>query len=138
VVVSDGKYPNLIVAHTEEIGSANLVLGAMLGAYLGLTISREGLPAGSAFDLGGTLILCCLTVMSLNAIGDRVARKSYFVASAYTFAAILGVIGTLKTSAQLKVDQTVLVTIFVVWGVVVAFSVLTAIPALRSGGNRKG
>ena len=118
--------PSFLQQNAEGRTAYDLVLGAMLGGYLGLTISRQGLAEGTYFDLGGLLIWNCLFVLSINASTDRFHRENWFGAGKYAFVALTSAALAVVAGNRLSVDPNILIVIFVVWGIFAAFEVVTA------------
>jgi hypothetical protein len=124
------SYPSLLEQHHEGRTAYDLVLGAMLGGYLGLTISEHGLSGGTYFDLGILLVFLGLFVLSLNSFADRFHRRFFWAAFKYAALALGTGISSLVTAPKLQVDVGILATILVVWLGFALFECWTAIAAI--------
>ena len=118
--------PSFLEQNAEGRTAYDLVLGAMLGGYLGLTISRQGLAEGTYFDLAGLLIWNCLFVLSINASTDRFHRENWFGAGKYAFVALFSAVLAVVAGNRLSVDPYILIVIFVVWAMFGVFEIVTA------------
>jgi len=104
----------------------NLVVGAILGAYLGLSISREGLSDGSYFDL---FFLISFTAFSSSHlidfgnswfVGDKKMALFHFVA----FVLLAAV--SLRSAGNLGIDTKIFVTIYGAWAALVIAQVFAS------------
>jgi hypothetical protein len=138
VVTKQAGSPSILEMFVQGRDGYNLVLGGMLGAYLGLTISRNGLQSGTYFDLGFLLWLNCVFVVSINNAGDRFHRKEIKYALMFGLSAIfMGMISYFQAS-RVGVDNKILLTIFIVWGLVILFEVWTSwSDVMGTTGSRK-
>jgi hypothetical protein len=122
---------------TQGRDSYNVVLGGMLGAYLGLTISRNGVTDGSYFSLGELLLFSCWYVYCMNIAGDQFHRGQI----KYTILFLIGGLASggaaYFTASEVGVDHNILLTIFVIWGFLIFFEIGTGFTAVR-GGRRSG
>ncbi len=124
------KYPETAHMFSEAKEAYNVVLGAMLGGYLALTISKNGVVGGKYIDLGICLIASCLFVLTINLVGDRFHRKLYKMASAYALWALFTAVLSVQSAGALGVDPLILVTIIVAWILMIAFEIASGAAAL--------
>jgi hypothetical protein len=129
--------PTFFEQHAESRSAFELVLGAMLGGYLGLTISKNGLTGGDYLDLGKLLALCCFFVLSINSSTDRFHRQNWIWAGGYAVVAVIFATLAARAASPLSVDPQILVTVFVVWGFFAAFEIMTAAYAFYMGKTDK-
>ena len=132
----NSRVPGYLAQYSDGKDAYNLVLGAMLGGYLGLTISRTGLSGGTYIDLGLLLFACCLFVLSLNNVGDRLHRENNRWAVFFGTLALGNALVAWVTASRIGVDGNILLTIFVVWVVVITMESLSAFMAIRSHKNK--
>ena len=118
--------PSFLEQNAEGRTAYDLVLGAMLGGYLGLTISRQGLADGTYFDLAGLLIWNCLFVLCINASTDRFHRKNWWGAGRYAFFALASAILAVFAGSRLSVDPNILIVIFIVWMIFATLEIASA------------
>jgi hypothetical protein len=105
--------------------SYNVVLGGILGAYLGLTISRNGVTQGSYVALGSLLVLSCWFVYCVNLAGDQFHRGEIKDAAKFLLAGLVVAGLSCFAATGVGVDPYVLVTIFGVWIFFILFEIAT-------------
>ena len=133
---SNNRYPRLVEQFFEAKDAYNIVLGAMLGGYLALTISKNGILAGTYWQLGGCLIASCFFVLEVNSVGDRFHRRLPMSAVIHSMVAAFSAIAAVSLSKALGVDPNILITIFTVWGIMICFENMTGLAALfKSNSN---
>lgn len=121
-------------AHNRD--SINMIIGAILGAYLGLTISRAGLEKGGLFDLFNLITFASFAAASLVGFGNQWFLGSKRFAIAVGLLALPFALLCLIAARNLGVDANILATIFVAW----AYLILMQIAAFHIGewfGSRK-
>jgi hypothetical protein len=112
-------YPEHGEIWAQNRDNINLIVGAIIGAYLGLTISRQGLEHGSHLDLFNLITFTAFTAGAIMTCGNRWIFGNrvlavYFGVSAFPFAFL-----SLRYAKRLGVDTAVLTTIFIAWGFLV-------------------
>jgi hypothetical protein len=128
-VVKEGDLPSVLEQFNQGKDAYNLVLGAMLGAYLGLTISRSGLSGGSYQELGAMLVCCSLFVAGVNKAGDQVHRGGWLLGLVWGVVSLIPGFVTFKFAERLDLDGGIILTIFSAWYAVVLLEVLTLLPS---------
>ncbi len=114
-----------------------VIFGGMYGAYLGLTISRNGLGAGSYADLFWFLILSAHLVYFLNNVGDRLHRKMPLSSMGYSAGVVALCVPCYWLGASLGVDVNILATIVSAWMALIAAENLSYVVAYEFDRRRK-
>jgi hypothetical protein len=121
-------------AHNRD--SINMIIGAILGAYLGLTISKSGLENGSYFDLFNLITFASFDSAALIGMGNQWFYGNRRFAILLAFLTVPFSLLCLIAARNLGVNTGILTTIFVTW----AYLILMQIAAFHIGewfGNRK-
>ncbi|MFZ5746679.1 MAG: hypothetical protein ACOY45_03360 [Pseudomonadota bacterium] len=104
----------------------NIVLGALLGAYLGLIISAHGIGGASYWYLAYFLVGTISFITALNAAADRFHRELFGLAAWYALGCPLGLMIALPAAMALPVDVNILLVTFGVWVFALSFEASTA------------
>lgn len=92
-----------------------VVFGGMYGAYLGLTISRNGLSSGSYGDLFWLLICSGYLVYCLNNVGERLHKKKALSSIGYAVGVVALAVPCYWFGKSLGVDVNILATVISAW-----------------------
>lgn len=106
-----------------------MTLGALLGSYIGLTLSEEGLKTGNYLNFIVFLIGSTFFVVSINAAGNRFHAGFPGMAAVYGVMAIAAGFLAMENAGWLGVNPVIPFITFAVWAFVVGFEALTEIPA---------
>ena len=78
----DPRWPNVQELGAEAREAGNIVIGALIGAYLGLAMTANQ-SQKSYWSLGHLIIDLALYAMAINAFGDRASRFNWPMALWY-------------------------------------------------------
>ena len=104
---------------SENRDSINLVTGAILGAYLGLSISRQGLSEGSQWDLLALIVFTAYTVGALVTFGNRWFFGNRKIAFGSFVSSGIPIWLSLRSADNLGVDTEIFVTIYLAWVILI-------------------
>ena len=113
----------------EAKDSTNVVLGAMLGAYLGLTVSSQKVSGSGYFSLAVLLVGCCFFVTAIVAAGRRMHNGENWKAPIYLALSIAPAWMAIWSAGNLKINQGILATILGVWLLLIATEILSMMSA---------
>ena len=123
--MSESLGPTRLELSRDDQGAVDLVMGSVLGAYLGLTISRQGMEEGQFAALFFLLLVLGWFVFCLNASRDRSHRELHTRGAVYFFLASLGGWAAIQLSSSVGVDPRILTTILAAWFILVLFDLAT-------------
>ena len=106
--------------------SINIVLGALLGGYLGLAVSVKGLGGASYWSLALFLIGSIWFLTAINAAADRFHRELFGLAGWYAAGSIFGFLTAMAAALNLPVDVNIVLITFGVWVFALGFEAATA------------
>ena len=104
---------------SENRDAINLVSGAMLGAYLGLSTSKEGLKQGSWLDLLALILFTTYAVSALITFGNRWFFGNIRLAVGFLISAIIPFSLSIHAAEQLGINSQIFATIYAAWVVLV-------------------
>lgn len=120
--------PHEMFGEAREAG--NVVIGALVGAYLGLAIATDGVAQGKYVALGKIVISLAMFVMSINAVGDRAHRLNFGMAGLYAIMALVFGVLAYRSASQLGVDANIVLTALVCWVILIVFEIGSLLSAL--------
>ena len=113
------SFPSHDNVWSENRDAINLVSGAMLGAYLGLSISKEGLKQGSWLDLLALILFTTYAVSALITFGNRWFFGNIRLAVGFLISAIIPFSLSIHAAEQLGINSQIFATIYAAWVVLV-------------------
>ena len=130
VRVSNSRWHSAHEMFGEAREAGNVVIGALVGAYLGLAVATDGVGQGKYFALGKIVISLAMFVMSINAVGDRAHRLNFSMAALYAMLALVFGVLAYRSASQLGVDANIVLTALICWVILVSFEIATLLSAL--------
>jgi hypothetical protein len=118
-VVVTMEFPSHDTIWTENRDAINLVTGAILGAYLGLSISKEGLEEGSRLDLLALILFTAYAVSALISFGNRWFFGNRKLAIGFLASAIVPLLLSMRSAENLGVNTDIFVTIYAAWVILI-------------------
>ena len=113
------SFPSHDNVWSENRDAINLVSGAMLGAYLGLSTSKEGLKQGSWLDLLALILFTTYAVSALITFGNRWFFGNIRLAVGFLISAIIPFSLSIHAAEQLGINSQIFATIYAAWVVLV-------------------
>lgn len=112
-------YPEHDDIWSENRDAINLVCGAILGAYLGLSISKSGVAKGSQLDLLALILFTAYAVSALITFGNRWFFGNRKLAVGFLFSAIVPLLLSVRAANNLGVNTGIFITIYVAWVILI-------------------
>jgi hypothetical protein len=104
---------NAVWTHSRD--SINLVVGAILGAYLGLSISRDGVMQGSYLDLFALITMTAFAVIGIVGAGNNWFARNYKLMIAFLVWLPISAGLSACSATGLGIDAKVLWVIYITW-----------------------
>jgi hypothetical protein len=114
-VVVTVDFPSHDNIWSENRDAINLVCGAILGAYLGLSISKEGVADGSQLDLFALILFTAYAVSALITFGNRWFFGNRKLALAFLASAVVPLLFSVNAAKNLGVNTGIFLTIYIAW-----------------------
>jgi hypothetical protein len=118
------NYPEHSEIWSHNRDSINMVVGAIIGAYLGLTISRQGLENGSLIDLFNLITFTAFSAAFMISFGNRWFFGNLRISLGFAAAALPSAFLSIRSAENLGVDTDVFSTIYVAWAYLIVLQVL--------------
>ena len=100
-----------------------MIAGAIIGAYLGLTISRQGIESGSLLDLFNLITLTAFAASAMISFGNRWFFGNFRISLGFAVSAVPLAFLSLLSAKNLGVDTYVFATIYVAWAYLILMQV---------------
>jgi RsiW-degrading membrane proteinase PrsW (M82 family) len=118
------SFPSHADIWSENRDAINLVSGAILGAYLGFSVSKEGLAKGSQWDLLALILFTAYAVSALITFGNRWFCGNRKLAIGFLFSAAIPFLLSVRSAGNLGVNQEIFMTIYAAWMILVLTQVI--------------
>jgi hypothetical protein len=106
--------------------SINIVMGGILGGYLGLSISQKGVLGGSYFNLFALITLSSWSVIQILEAYNRYVEGVKWLSFVYVVSLVPSVILASACANRIGIDGGIVTTIFVSWASMI-ISMITAL-----------
>jgi hypothetical protein len=123
VVVS--TLPSEEVVWQRARDSINIVMGGILGGFLGLTISRQGLQQGTYTDLFALITLNAFAVIQIIEGASRYFERAFWLSLFFLVSSIGSIAIVMLAASRLGIDDWVVGTIYLSWMFMIAAQIFS-------------